>query len=158
MGYIYKIINKIDGKIYIGQTRQKLEDRFKQHKKIKGNCRYLNSAFKKYGIDNFIFEMVCVCLDEELDEFEIKYITEFNSIVPTGYNLRKGGNGGKQHEETIKKISESLTGRTDIIRNQIRKPHTEETKKKISDSLTGRTFNRSLRIITTISEETKKKN
>ena len=61
----------------------------------------------------------------------------YNTLVPNGYNLREGGNGGKHSEETKKKISESLKNRTDIIRNkpQLGKPHTDEVKLKISNSL-----------------------
>ena len=139
MGYIYKIVNKINGKVYIGQTTQILEERWKQHCKIQSNCYYLKNALKKYGIDNFDFKLICICFDNDLDRYEINYIEKFNSIVPHGYNLRKGGNSGKHHEETKKKTSEKLKNRTDIYRSkhQLGKPHTEETKQKISDSLKG---------------------
>jgi group I intron endonuclease len=141
MGYIYKIINKVNGMIYVGQTIQFLEERWKQHRKISSNCFYLKSAFKKYGIEQFEFKMICICFDEELDKFEIQYMKSFNSMVPNGYNLRNGGNSGRQHEETKKKISETLKGRTDIIRTtpQLGKPHTEEIKQQISNALKGRT-------------------
>lgn len=136
MGYIYKITNKTDGKIYVGQTIQPLEVRWKHHRSMRGNCRYLKSAFKKYGIDNFDFEMICNCLNEELDKFEIQYMEEFNSMVPNGYNLREGGNGGRHHEETKKKIADTLKGRTDIIRgNWTGLHHSEDSKKKIADAL-----------------------
>jgi hypothetical protein len=63
-------------------------------------------------------------------------------MVPNGYNLRKGGNSGKHHEETKKKISDSLKFRTDIFRPKtnyrLGKYHTEETKKKISDAMKNR--------------------
>lgn len=140
MGYIYKIINKVDKKIYIGQTTQILEDRWKQHRKIGSNCRYLKRAFNKYGINNFEFKLICICFDKDLDNYENQYMEKYNSMVPNGYNLKKGGNNGKHHEETKKKISESLKGRTDIInaKNHLGIPHTEETKNKISDKLKGR--------------------
>ena len=57
MGYIYKIRNKIDNKIYIGQTTQDLDIRWKQHLKKRSNCRYLKHAFNKHGTDNFEFEL-----------------------------------------------------------------------------------------------------
>jgi group I intron endonuclease len=139
MGFIYKITNKENGMIYIGQTIQTLEDRWRQHRKKSSTCLYLKRAFEKYGIDNFIFEMICCCHDTDLDKLEIQYMTEFNSIVPNGYNLREGGNSGRHNEETKKKISDALKGRTDIIRHQLGKPVTAETKKKISDALKGRT-------------------
>jgi group I intron endonuclease len=142
MGFIYKIVNKTDGKIYVGQTTKTLlEDRFKEHRKIKGNCRYLLNALKKYGVEGFEYIVIEDCLDSDLNELEIMYISSNNSLVPNGYNLKSGGNsGGKHHEETKKKISESLKGRTDIKRGcWVGRHHTEETKKKISESMKGRT-------------------
>ena len=163
MGYIYKITNKEDGKIYIGQTTQILEDRWRQHKKIGSNCRYLKRAFNKYGIHNFEFKLICICFDEDLDKYEIQYMEKYSSMVPNGYNLRKGGNSGKHHEETKKKISDSLKGRTDIFRakttNRLGMSHTEETKKKISQALKSRTdiIRHSHQLGKPHTEETKKK-
>lgn len=141
MGFIYKIVNKINGKIYIGQTTTNLEERWRQHCRIESNCRYLKYAFEKYGINNFNFIMICVCFDEDLNQYEIKYMEKLNSMAPNGYNLREGGKGGKHHEETKKKISKTLKDRTDIVRTkpQLGKPLSQETKKKISNSLKLRT-------------------
>jgi 23S rRNA pseudoU1915 N3-methylase RlmH len=73
---------------------------------------------------------------------EIKYIEQYNSLVPNGYNLRLGGNSGRHNAETKQKISETLKNRYDngLIhpRNQLGIPHSEITKKKISESLKGR--------------------
>ena len=111
MGYIYKIMNKIDNKIYIGQTIHDYETRWKQHLKKRSNCRYLSSAIKKYGVDNFEFKLVCITFDNNLDDMEINYIKQYNSLVPNGYNLRLGGNSGKHNIETKQKISDSLKTR-----------------------------------------------
>ena len=141
MGFIYKIRNKINGQCYIGQTKQQLYERWKQHKKSKSNCRYLKNAFKKYGIENFEFKMICICFDDDLNKFEIEYIKKYNSLVPNGYNLKTGGeNGGKHSNETKIKISDTLKNRTNIERSkaQLGKPHTEDVKQKISNSLKGR--------------------
>ena len=139
MGYIYKIINKKDNKIYIGQTIRDINTRWKEHLKKGSNCRYLSAAIKKYGIDNFEFKLICISFDDKLDNIEIEYIKKYNSLVPNGYNLRNGGNNGKHNEETKNKISDSLKGRTDIIysKPQLDKPHNEETKNKISNALKG---------------------
>jgi group I intron endonuclease len=142
MGYIYKIRNKIDNKIYVGQTIQDVEARWKDHLKKGSNCRYLKSAINKYGLDNFEFKLVCITFDNQLDNMEIKYIEQYNSLVPNGYNLRLGGNSGRHNAETKQKISETLKNRYDngLIhpRNQLGIPHSEITKKKISESLKGR--------------------
>lgn len=140
MGYIYKIKNIINGMTYVGQTINSLEKRWKYHILPSSNCRYLKSAFKKYGIHNFEFKLICICFDSDLNYFETKYIQTLNTIVPNGYNLREGGSNGRHNEETKKKISKTLTGRTDIIhaKTQLGIPLSEETKKKISESLKGR--------------------
>jgi group I intron endonuclease len=142
MGYIYKITNKIDNKIYIGQTIGDLERRWKGHLKKRSNCRYLKSAINKYGIDNFEFKLVCITFDNQLDDMEIKYIEQYNCLVPNGYNLRLGGNSGRHNVETKQKISETLKKRfnTDIIHSkpQLGKPHSEITKKKLSEANKGK--------------------
>lgn len=144
MGYIYKIINKIDGKCYIGQTYNSLEERWRHHKGNSSNCRYLKRAFNKYGIENFEMKLICICFDEDLNKYESQYIISCNSLVPSGYNLRQGGNGAKQNEETKQKIGETLregysSGRiVNIKKGKKGKPHTEETKLKLSKALTGR--------------------
>jgi len=142
MGYIYKIKNKIDNKIYIGQTTQDLETRWKGHLRNSSNCRYLKSAFKKYGIKNFDFQLVCITFDNQLDDMEIKYIEQYNCLVPNGYNIRLGGNSGKHHEETKRKIGETLKTKhkNGMVHSmpQLGKPHNQITKQKISDTLKGR--------------------
>ena len=119
MGYIYKIKNKIDNKTYIGQTTQDLESRWRNHRKNSSNCRYLKSAFKKYGVENFEFKLVCITFDNQLDDMEIKYIKQYNCLVPNGYNIRLGGNSGKHHEETKRKIAASLLKNRKVIQFDI---------------------------------------
>lgn len=116
MGFIYKITNKITGKCYIGETnRDDPEKRWKQHintiNKNKG-CPALKDAVKKHGIENFKFEIIIICFDEDRFRYEKEYIQKYNSIVPNGYNILPGGLGGagfkgKKHtEESIKKMVE----------------------------------------------------
>jgi hypothetical protein len=107
-GEIYKIINVINNKMYIGQTRTHYLNngkyrpfgyigRFKKHlneaSRINNNCscRYLNSTINKYGAENFKCELLYTCDVNELDEYEIKYIYELNTKYPNGYNLTNGG-------------------------------------------------------------------
>ena len=142
MGYIYTITNKTDNKIYVGQTVQDVELRWKDHLKRGSNCRYLKSAINKYGVDNFVFKLVCITFDNKLDDMEIQYIEKYKSLVPNGYNLRRGGNSGRHHAETKQKISDTLKIRyqNGLIhpRNQLGIPHSEITKKKISEANKGR--------------------
>lgn len=113
MGFIYKITNIISKKCYIGETKKtNPEIRWNEHKRKieKGiGCPALQDAVKKYGIENFKFEVLIICFDEDRYKFEIEYIKKYNSIVPNGYNLTKGGEGGgfygKKHNiNTITKI------------------------------------------------------
>jgi group I intron endonuclease len=142
MGYIYTITNKTDNKTYVGQTVQDVELRWKDHLKRGSNCRYLKSAINKYGVDNFVFKLVCITFDNQLDDMEIKYIEKYNCLVPNGYNLRRGGNSGRHHAETKQKISDTLKMRyqNGLVppRPQLGIPHSEITKKRISESLKGR--------------------
>ena len=89
MGYIYTITNKTDNKTYVGQTIRDLEARWRDHLKKRSNCRYLSSALKKYGIDNFVFKLVCITFDNLLDDMEIKYIEKYNIVVNYQYGSHK---------------------------------------------------------------------
>ena len=113
MGYVYKITNIITKKCYIGETiKSNPILRWNEHKqKIeKGiGCPALQDAVKKYGIENFRFDVLIICFDEDRYKFEMEYIKKYNSIAPNGYNLTKGGEGGgfhgkKHSKETIEKI------------------------------------------------------
>jgi len=145
MGYIYKITNKIDNKLYIGQTINDCEARWRHHISKGSNCRYLSAAIKKYGVDSFEFKLVCITFDNNLDDMEINYIKQYNSLAPNGYNLRLGGNSGKHNIETKRKISDSLKtrykneiNRAKVAKPQLGKPLSEIIKKKISEVLKGR--------------------
>lgn len=117
MGYIYKITNIITKKCYIGETKKSNPYlRWNEHKrKIEQGigCPALQDAVKKYGINNFKFEVLIICFDEDRYKFEMEYIKKFNSVSPNGYNLTIGGEGGgfydkKHSQETINKISEKM--------------------------------------------------
>jgi group I intron endonuclease len=115
MGYIYRITNTVNGKVYIGQTKQHdFEKRWSLHKQSikwkKGGCPLLKAAMLKYGVEHFKFEVIIICFDADLMEMEKEYIVRYNSVTPNGYNILPGGQGGggfkgKKHTpETIKKI------------------------------------------------------
>jgi group I intron endonuclease len=112
---VYCATNLINGKKYIGYTTKKLSERIKIHmykSNSKTNKHYFYLfplAIRKYGIENFKWEVLCECSSiDECHKMEIFYIKSINTISPNGYNLTEGGNGGIQSEETKIKISESL--------------------------------------------------
>lgn len=96
-GFIYVIKNRINNKLYIGQTTQSVENRFKQHLKcLKSNSvQLISKAIKKYGKSNFYVEILEECLIEELNTKEEYYIELYNSFND-GYNLCKGGNQSRK--------------------------------------------------------------
>lgn len=129
---VYKIVNKVNGKYYIGMTKQTLIKRFSQHKqnaKI-GKNTYLYNAIRKYGNDNFEIELLLECSNkEECCVLEIEYISKNKD----GYNLAPGGEGGfvVQDIESWKcKLKESRKDKTPFLG----KTHSEETKKKCSEA------------------------
>lgn len=133
---VYKITNKINGKAYIGQTRGSLRVRWLQHIKLRSKCSALKNALKKYGVDNFVIEEIALAINEDqLAELESKYIKEFNTLSPAGYNLTTGGEGARHSEESIRKLSESKLGAKNP---SFGKKQSEETKAKRSAALKGR--------------------
>lgn len=130
---IYKITNKINGKIYIGQTVLSVRRRWTQHT-TSAKVHPLYAAFAKYGLSNFSIEEVCSALDKKyLNDLEKYFISFYSCLSPNGYNLTTGGDSAfSRSEETKKKQSEAMMGHT----------VSEETRRKISESLTGRPGNR----------------
>ena len=88
---IYKITNTVNGKCYIGQSRDIEARRQKHLSAYKSSPDWeLYRAFKKYGISKFTFEIVEECQINELNEREIYWITQYDSFN-NGYNMTLGG-------------------------------------------------------------------
>lgn len=113
--YIYKATNKINGKCYIGRTVKKFEKRKSEHlqesKMDRKNSHFYN-AINKYGWDNFDWEIIEECNDENLlREKEIYHIDKNKSNNRTyGYNKLDGGpgrSGYKQSENCKKRMREN---------------------------------------------------
>lgn len=148
MAIIYKITNKVNGKIYVGKSKYNKEEYF-------GSGIKITNAVKKYGVENFKKEIIVECDNTEADYFETYWIEQLDSRNDdVGYNISAGGTGGdhywkvmsdKEKEEHRKKIKKGVAGRK-------RKPHSEETKKKMSKS-----FNRTPEIQNRIDEKRRKK-
>ena len=97
MAFIYKIVNDINNKVYIGKTEESVEKRFKEHCQARCqsqvNSRPLYSAMNKYGVNHFRVEQI-----EETDspeEREQYWIKEYDSYGSSGYNATKGGDGAR---------------------------------------------------------------
>lgn len=93
-GYIYKIYNDINNKLYIGQTVQTLGIRFTNHKMAsKLEKTKLYNAFNKYGIENFHITLI-----EEVEDYNLlnereKYWINYYDSYNNGYNSTLGGDG-----------------------------------------------------------------
>lgn len=102
---IYKYQNKINGKIYIGQS-DNIENRYKQHlydaEKRPERGTGVDIAIKKYGIENFDFSIIETCSIDKLDEREIYWIDYYDSYR-NGYNRTPGGKTvrGEDHPRAI---------------------------------------------------------
>lgn len=114
MGFIYKIINDINDKIYIGQTTRTIKERWKEH--LTTNKRQdlpIYRAFNKYGKEHFQIEIIEECENQFLDEREIYWINHFDSYE-MGYNASIGGESpttleNKEIESIISKWEEGKT-------------------------------------------------
>lgn len=133
MGIIYIITNDISPKVYIGQTRQTLEKRWKDHiqcgksmvkyKDIEGRIKniqnsYLYRAMAYHGIHHFQIAIVEECSEEDLDINEQHYIDICESLAPNGYNLTSGGTKFTHNEDTIALMKKRKHELIDNIRNE----------------------------------------
>ena len=112
---IYKIVNQINGKIYIGFD-SKWPNRKNSHKyHSKNRNQHIYLAFRKYGWENFEWSIIEQSDKHEtlLKEKEEYYIRFYNTFYDNGYNMTYGGDGTFgwiPSEETKKKISKSRKG------------------------------------------------
>lgn len=107
---IYKITNLLNQKVYIGQSID-IEQRWKKHCLTKDTCA-IHKAIQKYGKENFSFEILEECREEELNDKEIYYINKYNSYI-NGYNMTLGGEGAshpvKLSDKEVLQIKEFLS-------------------------------------------------
>ena len=137
---IYKIENKINGKIYIGQSNN-IYKRWYSHKNdLKRNVHdndYLQHAWNKYGEENFEFSIVELCENniDILNSREQFYIDKFNVIDRKfGYNIKPKADNSIVDEYTKSKISNTLKGQYKGEKTPSCK-HSEVTIKNIIDDL-----------------------
>jgi group I intron endonuclease len=136
MGFIYKITNTINGKCYIGETtKTDPEKRWKEHKstiKRGVGCPALQNSVIKHGIDNFKFEILIICFDEDRYKYEIEYIKKYKTLIPNGYNILEGGPGGsfkgKKHSEETKQLLSKNNKQKYIDNPELKKEMSERNK------------------------------
>lgn len=149
---IYKIVNKINNKIYIGSSIN-VSVRITAHKNClkRGNHanNYLQNSYNKYGENNFEFTLIEYCLEHDLLNKEGYYINLYNSSNSIfGYNIGSFETGRKRlSEETKKKIGDAHKGKPknypktekqiEIARLLGKKAKSDKTRKKMSVARTG---------------------
>lgn len=96
MSYIYKIINDVNNKVYIGKTAFSIQKRFQEHCKDafreRNEKRPLYAAMRKYGIEHFHIEQIEECEDCVAADREAYWIGVYQAYA-TGYNATLGGDG-----------------------------------------------------------------
>ena len=109
---VYKAINKKSGNVYIGQTVNTLDIRKEQHIKLsKSKNTHFYNALRSYGETQFEWSVLASAnTKEELNELEIFYINEYDSIQ-NGYNMVEGGTGG-YNEYAVKSNIKKRKGKT----------------------------------------------
>lgn len=131
--YVYRTVNKINGKFYIGKhSTNTLDDGYL------GSGKVLKQAIEKYGVENFEKKILCFCdSSDEALKVEEFLVTDYLLSREDCYNLKKGGKGGAEKgflsEEGKRKLSERMKGNT---YGKDRHP-SEETRKKLSEALKG---------------------
>ena len=140
-GYIYKTINLINNKIYIGQHIGRFDPRYF------GGGIHIKRAVNKYGKEKFKLEIIIYAKDkQELNELEKQYIKEYRERFGRDsiYNISDGGEGHQIQEETKQQISLTLSDRklSDEHRQKISlgmkgRKLSDKTKEKIRNSLKG---------------------
>lgn len=132
MFYIYKITNKLNNESYIGFTRQKNPSyRFSAHHKLSknGSATHLHRAMRKYGIENFSFEVLKEGNDCEwgLKVEEPYYI----SLWRPEYNMTLGGDGVVGYCPSYESLERRRISSLGIKNHFYGKKHSAETKKLI---------------------------
>lgn len=139
MGAIYSIINKENGKIYVGQSVNPTNRKYQHFSQLRGNYHpnhHLQHSFNKYGEDSFEFGILENCANEKLNDNEEWWIDYFDSMNQSkGYNLQSGGDSNYEFPEEIKKkIRENTPVRKGKDHPMYGKKHSEESIQKMSES------------------------
>jgi group I intron endonuclease len=148
---IYKVINKTNGKAYIGQTTRPLKARISAHmreaRKGKRSKSAFHNAVLKHGLGSFEIEVVETCdTIDQLNKRERYWIATLNTISPNGYNIEEGGKHFLMSESTKAKLRErKVSDETRQLLSQINSNRSPDWKRRISESNKGKTLNENQR-------------
>lgn len=134
---VYRITNQVNGKVYVGVTHRPFALRKAAHvAKSRSGSRFpIHAAMRKYGVNNFTFEVIEHVVDlPSLEAAEQRQIAQHNCMVPNGYNRTEGGGGMcglQQSSESIEKRLATIASRGGYVAS-------EDTRRKISVANRGR--------------------
>lgn len=136
---LYKITNRVNGKLYIGITKLDLHQRWAAHVGSARNPKYpIQHAINKYGAENFLIELICESADKKsISALEEPTIQLFNSRE-NGYNVAKGGYGGDLGPEARAKAKLTIESRTPERQRAI--------SKKLSNSHIGKKRDKAVKL------------
>lgn len=125
MGIIYCYTNTINGKKYVGQTINPAQ-RYNAHKSSYQNPidkeydSLLHRAFRKYGYENFQYEILVNNIDniDLLNELEIYYIKHLNCLKPNGYNIEIGGKNCSK-PKTLEHRKKEIWGQAKLTEEEV---------------------------------------
>jgi group I intron endonuclease len=141
---IYQILNKITGKSYVGKSKN-YQNRFLNHKKAAQNkCnRRLYDSMNYHGIENFeliLLEDLGNVTRQEANDKETFWVSKLNTLVPDGYNMTPGGDGGNTLEFWRDVDKQKLWEQQAKSRTGVKK--TESAKRKMSIAASIREANK----------------
>lgn len=136
---VYMATNRVNGKRYVGVTRQTLATRVSQHKycSLRGQGFRLHAAIRKYGFDAFEFSILkrCFSIDEMFEE-EIRFVSE----LKPEYNVTTGGDGVRGiyiSEATRKLLSIAASGKPGTFLGKRHRPESIEKMRQASLGAAG---------------------
>jgi len=139
---LYRITNKINGKIYIGQATN-ISKRWSDHRaavqKLKPT-QIIHHAMIKYGLDNFEFEVIASCkTQEDANETETELVKQYDSFISNGkgYNATLGGMNAPKTEAWRNHMSKVMTPKLQEYFQLETPEQKEERYTKVSASLKG---------------------
>jgi predicted GIY-YIG superfamily endonuclease len=138
MHYLYKILCITNQKNYIGQTVD-TSKRWYQHKaeaRKDKPAMIINQAMKKYGINNFIFEIIVTCItQDQANNLETELVKQYESHISTGkgYNVSNGGSNAPKTEEWKAAIRKTWATHTKEEQEIISKKMSQSAKQRIID-------------------------
>lgn len=145
---IYKITNQVNGKVYIGQSKD-IKARWRRHRTAafaEWSNQYdshLYRSIRKYGLDNFRFEVIEECLIADLNDRESYWIKYYNSTdINNGYNMTieasASGTYQKLNPQAVKDIREALLNSEILLKDLAKKYNV--TAEAITDINQGHSF------------------